>query len=558
MTKDKLIIGLGQINPTVGDIAGNTKKILSCIKQAEAKGVDLLVFPELAISGYPIWDLANKKTFVEKGLEALAKITQKTRGLNVAVAVGFVDIRKAGGGKNFDSMAVIRNGKIIHKQHKALLPTYDVFLEGIFFEPGNDFATFKINDIPIGATICEDIWDDQYAVKPAHVLAKNGAKIILNLSASPYHRKVPLVRNDLICRKAKDYGVWIVYANQVGGQDDLIFDGRSVICNPAGKIVYQAESFCEGLYVVTLELDRKSKSQVAYEQFNEIGEMYEALKLGLQDYVRKNGFKKVVLGLSGGIDSALVAVIAADALGPEDVIGVTMPGPFSSKGSWADSEILARNLGVEFRVKPIKQQYTKFVEETIKEKKKRGTSASEDRTISLAMENLQARLRGMQLMYLSNDEGALLLTTGNKSELAMGYGTLYGDMCGGLSVICDVFKVDVSRLADYRNSVSSVIPKTIINKAPSAELRPNQKDSDSLPEYDILDAILHLYIEKNVGFEEICEELKSKGIPAETVRRVVSKVDFNEYKRRQLAPALRVSEKAWFGRRMPITNCFRL
>jgi NAD+ synthase (glutamine-hydrolysing) len=349
---------------------------------------------------------------------------------------------------------------------------------------------------------------------------------------------------------AKRYGLPVLYVNQVGGQDDLIFDGRSVFMDVKGRMLFRGPAFHEGLFFFDWNpVDQKPHEVPLPEWTGSAKEIYQALVMGVRDYFRKNGFKKAVIGLSGGIDSALVATIAVDALGKDAVKGVTMPGPFSSMGSWKDSEQLAKNLGIEFEVRPIKGMYQSFLKQS-----PRGTGKGE-RKPSLAMENLQARLRGLELMYISNDEGRLVLTTGNKSELAMGYCTLYGDMAGGLAVIGDVYKTDVYRLAWYRNNVTPVIPEPTLTKAPSAELRPNQKDQDSLPPYDVLDEVLCLYIEKNLSRDEIARRLGKK-IPAGVVADITRKVDHNEYKRRQTPPILRVTEKAWFGRRMPITNRF--
>jgi NAD+ synthase (glutamine-hydrolysing) len=546
-------IALAQINPKVGDFEGNALKICQYVMTAERNRCDLIVFPELAICGYPVWDLSNKHAFVKKNLVALSQIRRATRNKRVAVAVGFIDRARGKRQKNFNAAAVLRNGVIIYKQAKKLLPTYDVFLEEIFFSPGRRLKPFNFNGMRCGLTICEDLWDDGYKEKPAQVLKRKGAQILLNLSASPYSNTKVEQRKRLVLKKAKMLGVWIVYVNQVCGQDDLIFDGRSFIASPRGQIVYEAPAFQEGLFQATINVKNKTPVRFIPKKVSDEAEIYEALKLGLRDYVRKNGFRKVVIGLSGGIDSALVAAIARDSLGSESVISVGLPGPYSSTHSLKDARALANRLGVEFRVIPIRGHYERFLHKTILEKKKRGALATENKNVSVAMENLQARLRGLQLMYISNDEGALLLTTGNKSELAMGYGTLYGDMCGGLSVIGDVYKTDVYKLVKYRNSVSSVIPKSILQKPPTAELRPNQKDEDSLPPYSCLDQILYRHVERNEGFDEIVRKLKRKGIARTTVRRVLRAVASNEYKRRQLPPALRITDKAWFGRRMPIT-----
>lgn len=543
MIKEKIKFGIGQINPTVGDFKQNLQKICKLIQAGEHQKLDWVIFPEMSVCGYPVWDLATKKSFVQKNLEALNQIVRFTKGKKIRAVVGFIDLADSDGRKNYNALAVIQNGKIIHKQYKTLLPTYDVFLEEIFFLSGSQHEILDVDGIVFGTTICEDIWDEQYPVKPVKILAEKGAKILINISASPYHKEAMLARREVILQKARQYGVWVIYVNQVGGQDDLIFDGRSFVCDPQGVIRYQAKPFQEGLFKVTLS----TKKTIAPAALDTTREMYEAILLGLKDYIRKNGFKKVVLGLSGGIDSALVATFAADALGPKNVIAVALPGPFSSPQSLRDAKTLAKKLGIRFRTKSIVPAYDQFMA---------SYRSKGNRQISVAMENLQARLRALELMYISNNEGALLLTTGNKSELAMGYSTLYGDMCGGLSVIGDIYKTDVYRLAKYRNSISEVIPSSIMRRPPTAELRPNQRDQDSLPPYSVLDFILYLYIEKSHSFEEIAEKVKAKKISLEIVRRVLTSVDRNEYKRRQLAPALRITEKAWFGRRMPITNLF--
>lgn len=554
---NKIRFAIAQLNPTVGDFPENTKKIIRWIADAEKKAADLIVFPECALSGYPVWDLANKKSFVDDGLHHLEKIVASTRGKKIAVALGFIDCSPASD-RSFNSLAWISKGKIHTRYAKRLLPTYDVFLEDVFFQPGKSAAFVPWNGAKIGLTICEDIWDERYETKPISELSRRGADLIVNISASPYYRGVADARDRLLKRHAAENHKPILYVNQVGGQDDLIFDGRSVFCDASGRILFRAPAFREGLFCFDWNPAAKNQFEVSpFVQRNTPEEMYDALVLGLRDYCRKNKFDRVVLGLSGGIDSALVATIATDALGPKAVMGVTMPGTFSSKGSWADSEGLARELGIEFRVHPIRKRYEEFVHSYFTQKKKEGKNIPAKGKITLAMENLQARLRGLELMMISNDEGRLLLTTGNKSELAMGYCTLYGDMAGGLAVIGDVYKTDVYRLAWHRNSKKQVIPTSTLEKAPSAELRPDQKDEDSLPPYEILDEILFLYIEKNLSRAEISAKLRSKKISDGLIGRIVHAVDHNEYKRRQTPPILRVTEKAWFGRRMPITNRFR-
>lgn len=554
--KTNLRIGIGQINPTVGDFAGNREKIIAYIKQANAKALDLLVFPELSVCGYPVWDLANKKTFIEAGKVSLKQIQEATKGVCAYVVVGFIDSGSPTSGKARNALAVISNGKILHVHHKVLLPTYDVFLEQIYFESGDQFGIFQLSGMRVGTSICEDIWDDLYPLKPTRLIKEKGAELLINISASPFHRRVASVRRDLISMKARKNKLWIIYVNQVGSQDDLVFDGRSLIANSEGDIIFQAPAFKEGLFEV--ELSEKAKPITKKQSTaNETKDMYDALVLGIRDYMRKNGFQKAVIGMSGGIDSALVAALACDAIGPSAVLGITMPGEYSSTGSYQDSEALARNLGFELRKQPIVSNYKNFIQSVVDRKSKAGVEAAEKNGITLAMENLQARLRALELMYTSNDENRLLLSTGNKSELAMGYCTLYGDMCGGLCVLGDVYKTDVYKIARYRNSISPVIPEAIIEKAPSAELRPNQKDQDSLPPYEKLDQILGLYIEKNFGRSEIVQKLKSQHISEKLVQEIIQKVNRNEYKRRQTPPLIRVTEKAWFGRRMPITNQFR-
>ena len=549
-----LRVGLGQLNPTVGDFEENKRKVLDFIQQAEEKGLDLVVFPELSLCGYPIWDLANKKQFVAASLNALHDVARFTHGKQAAAVVGFVDKGRSGTGKSRNALAFIQGGRVRHVQHKTLLPTYDVFLEAIYFEAGAQHRVFSFKGMEVGTTICEDIWDDHYPVKPAKIFREKGASLLINISASPFHRTVAEVRDRLIRQKSRDNRMWIIYVNQVGGQDDLVFDGRSLVADPHGRIVFRADAFDEGLFCAELPIPDGGQD-LPLGEVSAPAEMYRALTLGIRDYVQKNGFRKVVVGLSGGIDSAVVATLAADALGPEAVVGVTMPGAYSSRGSYEDSEALAKNLGIELRRRPIVNHYRRFLVQA-KDGRAGKASGHARHKITLAMENLQARLRALELMYISNDENCLVLSTGNKSELAMGYCTLYGDMCGGLCVLGDVYKTDVYRIARYRNGLSQVIPSPTLKKAPSAELRPNQKDQDSLPPYEKLDKILYNYIEKNMSEGEILNALKSAGTPKRMIAEVIRKVDRNEYKRRQAPPIIRVTEKAWFGRRMPITNHF--
>jgi len=552
-----LRIGIAQINPTVGNFKTNSAKIIDLINEAEARGLDWVIFSELALSGNPIWDLALKQSFVKANLEALKQVAQATRGKKITAMLGFVDRGPMGNPKAYNGLAVLGRGKILHKQYKTLLPTYDVFLEHIFFVPAEKQTIFKYKGLPVGLSICEDIWDADYSLKPLRELKQKGAKVIVNISSSPFSRSIVKTRELLIKRQSKLTKTHLIYVNQVGGQDDLIFDGQSLAANPQGRLIFRGGAFKEGLQELELNLGATAKPIRLKPREETLPQMYQALVIGVRDYVNKNGFKRVVIGLSGGIDSALTAVVAVDALGAERVIGVSMPSDYSSKGSQTDAEALALNLGIEYRTRPIKEKYKTFLSEIKRAKQRERSAIAEKNNITLAMENLQARLRGVTLMYISNDEGALLLTTGNKSELAMGYCTLYGDMSGGLSVLGDVYKSDVYRLSRYRNTLGKAIPVATIRKPPSAELRPGQLDQDSLPSYSVLDEILRRYIEMNESCDSIIRNLKAQRVPAKTVRRVTNAVDLNEYKRRQTPPLLRVTEKAWFGRRMPITNHFR-
>ena len=548
-----LRIGLAQMNPTVGDFSGNLKKILAFSRQAGEKGCDLIVFPELAVSGYPVWDLAINRGFTAQNLHSLQEITKFSRKIQTSIVVGFIDEGPKGSGKSRNALAWISGGKIRLKQYKRLLPTYDVFLEEIFFEPGDRTRTLAWKGLRVGTAVCEDLWDERYAEKPLKTLSNQGADLVIVINASPYHRRVAQVRDELLKRQSCAYGFPIIYVNQVGSQDDLIFDGRSLIVDRQGRVLFRAPAFEEGLFIYEGDLHAKKADSIPLAPTaGTPAEIYQALVVGVRDYVTKNQFKNVVIGLSGGIDSALTAVVACDALGAERVLGVTMPGVYSSEGSWRDSEELAKNLGIEFRVYPIKEKYKQLLRFYSNARSSRKSGG-----ITLAMENLQARLRGLELMYISNDEGRLVLTTGNKSELAMGYCTLYGDMAGGLCVLGDIYKTDVYRLARFRNQTETLIPESTLTKPPSAELRPNQKDQDTLPPYEILDEILALYIEKNQTRDEIDKALRPRKVSSKVVADVINRVDHNEYKRRQAPPILRVTEKAWFGRRMPITNRFQ-
>ncbi len=549
------------MNPVVGDIAGNTAKILEWARQASSEKSDLIIFPEMALCGYPIWDLANHPDFAAATSEAVQRIASETKALNLSMVIGGIDSVKSSvvsssssvaRSKVYNSLFWIEGGKVLLTYHKRLLPTYDVFLEDIFFESGKKAGVVKSKLGKIGVMICEDLWDDSYDLKPLAELKKAKTDFVINISASPYFAGVRSRREELLARQSKKYKLSIVYVNQTGAQDDLIFDGASMVYDKAGKKIFQAPFFEEGRYVFEFAKLKPVKTA----KTNATQEMYQALVLGVKDYFRKNGFKKAVIGLSGGIDSALVAAIAVDALGSDAVRGITMPSQYSSEGSWKDSMELAKNLGIQCRVYPIQEKFDFILKQYREQKRRYGDAVPADGTLGLAVENLQARLRGLELMYISNDDGSLVLTTGNKSELAMGYCTLYGDMCGGLAVLGDVYKTQVYELSRYRNSIRHVIPNEILIKAPSAELRPNQKDQDSLPEYDVLDEILCCYIEKNMPLQAIVKQMAKKKVPSEVVLSTLRKTDLAEYKRRQTPPILRVTEKAWFGRRMPITNRF--
>jgi len=557
----KIRFALAQMNPTVGDFSQNTRKIISWIQLAEKKKSDLIVFPEQAVSGYPVWDLANKRNFVDEGLRSLDRIVRATRGKKVTVVVGFIDRGISETGRSRNALAWIEGGNLRAKQYKRLLPTYDVFLENIFFEPAKHSITIPWKKWRVGPTICEDIWESRYEEKPIRDLVKRKVNLIVNISASPYYRGVAESRDHLLKKHAAHYKVPFLYVNQVGGQDDLIFDGRSLFVDAQGRVLFRAPAFEEDLFFFDWRYQDPNPYEVPVAQMASTPEeIYGALTLGIRDYCRKNGFQKVIVGLSGGIDSALVAALAVEALGSRAVTGVTMPGVFSSRGSWEDSRVLARRLGIEFRVQPISKKFDLFLKEAREHRRKQARPLKQGEKVTLAVENLQARLRGLELMFISNDERRLLLSTGNKSELAVGYCTLYGDMAGGLSVLGDVYKTDVYRLAWFCNRNREVIPQSILLKAPSAELRPNQKDEDSLPPYEILDQILYLYIEKNLSRSDILQSLKKRVTRKDLsglITEIIQKVDHNEYKRRQAPPILRVTEKAWFGRRMPITNRFK-
>ena len=553
-------IGLLQLNSTIGDFVENRRKLLAGHDRAVALGAEFVLAPELFLCGYPPRDLLLRDDFIQANLAALEE-SAKSVGA-VPLCVGYVDRNPEKPGRALkNSAAVLQNGIIVWRTHKSLLPTYDVFDEDRYFEPAKNVEPFVFNGHKLGITICEDIWNDEdfwperiYRRDPVKELIAQGAELILNISASPWHDGKERTRLEMLQRVARDEKIPLAQVNAVGANDELIFDGHSVALNAGGEVVALGKSFEEEIFVADLisggasvPASRLVSSLASPEKFPaREPQIFSALSLGIRDYVRKCGFKSVVLGLSGGIDSALVAVLAADALGAENVLGVAMPARYSSAGSLSDAEALAKNLGIRYEVLPIEPAFL-AVEKQL-EKVFADTKPNE------AEENVQSRLRGVTLMALSNKFGALVLTTGNKSEMAVGYCTLYGDMNGALAPIADVFKTDIYKIARWVNREREIIPQNSIFKPPSAELRPNQTDQDSLPPYEILDAILDAYVVKNLGKDEIIRN----GFAAATVNDVVNKINFSEYKRRQAAPALKISPRAFgMGRRIPVAQKFR-
>jgi NAD+ synthase (glutamine-hydrolysing) len=538
-------IALGQINPTVGDFSGNAGKIVEFSRRAQAAGAGLILFPELSVCGYPPRDLVERPSFVAKNRETVDRIAADTNG--IAVICGLVTPAHAETGKSvMNSAALLRDGKLAFLQSKMLLPTYDVFDEMRNFAPARSQELFDFCGNRMALTICEDAWNDKdfwnkrlYMIDPIEVLVRAGGNFILNISASPFWLGKRELRRDMLATIACNDKIPVVMVNQVGGNDSLLFDGSSLVLNREGQVIAQGKSFEEDIiYFDSATLQGELHEQVEGEE----GSAYAALVLGTRDYVRKCGFKQVVVGLSGGIDSALTAVIAAEAVGPENVIGVGMPGPYSSEGSIDDARTLAENLRIRFELLPITDICNSY-RYTLK-----GVFAGLKEDVT--EENIQARARGTLLMALSNKFNAIVLSTGNKSEVGVGYCTLYGDMVGGLAVISDVPKTLVYRISHYVNSTRAVIPRPTLEKPPSAELRPDQKDSDSLPPYDVLDAILEDYIEESRSAEQIA---KDRGFDLELVRRVVRMIDRAEYKRQQAAPGIKISAKAFgYGRRFPI------
>jgi NAD+ synthase (glutamine-hydrolysing) len=570
--KKPLRLAMAQINAVVGDISGNAKKISEWIGRAVELQADIVTFPELALTGYPPEDLLLKPQFIEANLAAIKELAGKIH--NITAVVGFVDRQD----DIFNAAAIIEDGKLAAVYHKMFLPNYGVFDEFRYFRAGRSCPVFRIGDATVGISICEDIW---YPDGPfLHQAASGGAEILINISASPYHAGKRQWRETMLQTRAVDSTVIVAYNNMVGGQDELVLDGAGLVFNERGELIARGRHFEEDMVVVDLDvesvfrqrlhdprrrqqsmpqsvpvaefpLSRQVRNRAPIEAQHiqplaPVAEIYQALVLGTRDYVCKNGFQKVVLGLSGGIDSALTACVAVDALGSTNVVGVLMPSEFSSRGSIEDAEKLGKNLGIELLTIPITDVFNTF-KESLK-------GAFKGAAPNVAEENLQARVRGNFLMALSNKFGWLVLSTGNKSEISTGYCTLYGDMAGGFAILKDVMKTTVYQLAEHVNAASERIPRATIEKPPSAELRPDQLDTDSLPPYDVLDPILKAYVEEDRSTSDMVET----GFDPKLVQRIVRLVDVNEYKRRQAAPGVKITPRA-FGRdrRMPITNRFK-
>jgi NAD+ synthase (glutamine-hydrolysing) len=568
----RLRIAMAQLNTTVGDFEGNLRKMLEALKRAKALGADLLTFPELAVCGYPPEDLLFKPRFIAENRRHLEKLVGASAG--ITIIAGFADANEA----IYNAAAVIHDGKLVDVYHKIFLPNYGVFDENRYFKPGDKCPVYTIAGVSVGVNICEDIW---YEDGPAGVQAAAGAELIVNISASPYHFGKGSAREKMIAKQARDNAVIFAYNNLVGGQDELVFDGGGMILDEKGRLLARGRHFEEDMVLADLDFAavaqvRQKKPSSAKDQpwkvtraklsdkpFNIekpsiatqkpepkslYAEIYDALVLGTGDYVIKNGFEKVLVGLSGGIDSSLVAAVAVDALGESNVVGVAMPSRYSSAGSISDAELLAKNLGIKLLTVPIEKVFQAY-HDTL-------TGAFKGTKPDITEENIQARIRGNILMALSNKFGWLVLTTGNKSEMATGYTTLYGDMAGGFAVIKDVPKTMVYELARYRNQRADkeLIPASVIDKPPSAELRPEQKDVDTLPAYELLDPVLKAYVEEDKSVEEII----ATGIDEEVVRKAARLVDGSEYKRRQAPPGIKITTRA-FGRdrRLPITNRYK-
>ncbi len=583
-------LALAQINPTVGDIPGNTAKILDYLKRAQEAQADLVAFPEMATTGYPPEDLLFKTSFLNDNVAAMEKVAAASKG--ISVVLGYVNILSLDRGPDdmgpriTNAAALCHDGRLVDTYHKIFLPNYGVFDEQRYFQRGSDCPVYRIGGVSIGVNICEDIW---YPVGPTTVQRQAGAELIININASPFHAGKRAFREEMIAQRASDHGLAVAYLNTVGGQDELIFDGGSIICDATGSLTARGPAFQEYLLIADLEFPEEatslkqgpahpaveleavgapktltvsgfasaSKSPLAPQGMSaameDAEEVYRALVLGTADYLRKTGFSKALIGLSGGVDSALTATVAVDALGKENVVGITMPSRYSSEGSISDSKKLAENLGFDLWEVPIEPAHEAFTD--MLEERFRGTEPN------VAEENVQARVRGNVLMTVSNKFGWMVLTTGNKSEMAMGYATLYGDMAGGFAVLKDVPKTTVYELCRWRNrrgrsfgTPEDVIPAAILDKAPSAELREDQLDVDSLPPYEVLDPVIKAYVEDDCSYQDMV----AQGFDAQVVRQVISAVDRNEYKRRQAPPGVKITPRA-FGkdRRLPIVNRYR-
>ena len=543
-------IAIGQINPTVGDLSGNVAKMVEFSRQAAGRGANLIAFPELSVTGYPPRDLVEKCGFAEQSEIALERLAFETRDLDLAIIAGYVGRSlESTGNRATNSAAILRRGAVLLRQTKILLPNYDVFDEQRNFVPGQKQFLWRYENDSVALTICEDAWNDKtfwthrlYPRDPVDELMQQGGSILISINASPYHMHKRELRENMFRSMTRRHNVPAVVVNQVGGNDQIVFDGSSFLMDAKGVIFASAKSFEEDLVVA--DLHARSGDQHSSLP-DECDAAYQALVTGTRDYIRKCGFRRVLIGLSGGIDSSLTAAIAVDAVGRENVRGIAMPGPYSSDHSVRDARAMAENLGIAFDIIPITPAYDEMLRVL--------APVFCDTKPDVTEENIQSRLRGLTLMALSNKFNALVLTTGNKSELAVGYCTLYGDMCGGLAVISDVPKTLVYSLARVANRRhGNAIPESVFEKPPSAELRPDQKDSDSLPPYDMLDAILRLYVEELRSVKDIAAELS---LPLELVRDVAIKVDRNEYKRQQAAPGLKLTSKAFgIGRRFPIAQ----
>lgn len=548
-------IALAQINPTIGDFSGNADKIVRFSEKACSLGCDLVVFSELVLSGYPPRDLLEKPDFIRANRKCLDGLMQRVRG--IGVVVGTLMENPLDEGKSlFNGAVLFEDGRLVGECCKRLLPTYDVFDERRYFEPGKSFLPIAYRGRQIGLTICEDAWNDKdffkkrmYDLDPIALIAEAGADLLVNISASPYHRGKADLRNRMLAAQARKHALPLIFVNQVGGNDGVVFDGTSSVFTADGALALRAADFEEDIVVWDLDASAQSDEDAALRRSVAdpgVAPVVKALVTGTRDYVGKCGFSKVVIGLSGGIDSAVTAAVAVEALGPANVATVFMPSHYTSKDNFEDTAALAANLGVDYRVLPINDMFQAFLGHLVPD------FDPDDPTVT--EQNIQARIRGTILMALSNSSGALVLSTGNKSEMAVGYCTLYGDMSGGLSVISDVPKTMVYEVARFFNRDREVIPRRILEKKPSAELRPEQTDQDDLPDYETLDAILKGYIEELKGPEELIAE----GFDPQVVREVIRRVDLNEYKRHQAAPGIKVTSKAFgYGRRYPIAQGYR-